>query len=71
MAAAHAGAHCCHVDASKGMVQWARDNAELNGLSDHPIRWIVDDVNKFLQRETRFLFLWKILNYLCILKQGA
>jgi 23S rRNA (cytosine1962-C5)-methyltransferase len=53
MAAAHAGAHCCHVDASKGMVQWARDNAELNGLSDHPIRWIVDDVNKFLQREIR------------------
>lgn len=53
MAAAHAGAHCCHVDASKGMVQWARDNAEINGLSEHPIRWIVDDVNKFLQREIR------------------
>ena len=53
MAAAHAGAHCCHVDASKGMVQWARENAEINGLSKHPIRWIVDDVNKFLQREIR------------------
>jgi 23S rRNA (cytosine1962-C5)-methyltransferase len=53
MAAAHAGAHCCHVDASKGMVQWARENAQINGLSDHPIRWIVDDVNKFLQREIR------------------
>lgn len=53
MAAAHAGAHCCHVDASKGMVQWARDNAEINGLNEHPIRWIVDDVNKFLQREIR------------------
>ena len=52
--AAHAGAHCCHVDASKGMVQWRnRDNAEINGLSKHPIRWIVDDVNKFLQREIR------------------
>ena len=53
MAAANAGAQCCHVDASKGMVQWARDNAEINGLSKHPIRWIVDDVNKFLQREIR------------------
>ena len=53
MAAAHAGAHCCHVDASKGMVQWAKENAEINGLSKHPIRWIVDDVNKFLQREIR------------------
>ena len=53
MAAAQAGAHCCHVDASKGMVQWARDNAETNGLSKRPIRWIVDDVNKFLQREIR------------------
>ncbi|MGB0744603.1 MAG: class I SAM-dependent methyltransferase [Opitutales bacterium] len=53
LAAAKGGAHCCHVDASKGMVQWARDNARLNGLEDHPIRWIVDDVNKFLQREIR------------------
>ena len=53
MAAAHAGARCCHVDASKGMVQWARDNADINRLSKHPIRWIVDDVNKFLQREIR------------------
>ncbi len=53
LAAARAGAHCCHVDASKGMVQWARENARLNDLEDHPIRWIVDDVNKFLQREIR------------------
>tara|TARA_A100001015_G_scaffold313906_1_gene422191 strand:+ start:2759 stop:3601 length:843 start_codon:yes stop_codon:yes gene_type:complete len=53
MAAAQAGAHCCHVDASKGMVQWARDNAQLNQLDSHPIRWIVDDVNKFLTREIR------------------
>ena len=53
LAAAQGGAHCCHVDASKGMVQWARENAELNGLSQHPIRWIVDDVNKFLEREHR------------------
>lgn len=53
LAAAQAGAHCCHVDAAKGMVQWARDNASLNGLTDHPIRWIVDDVNKFLGREIK------------------
>ena len=53
LAAAQGGANCCHVDASKGMVQWARENAELNGLSKHPIRWIVDDVNKFLERELR------------------
>jgi len=53
LAGAKGGAHCCHVDASKGMVQWARDNAKLNGLEDHPIRWIVDDVNKFIQREIR------------------
>lgn len=53
LAAAKGGAHCCHVDASKGMVQWARENAKLNGLEEHPVRWIVDDVNKFLQREIR------------------
>ena len=53
LAAAQGGAHCCHVDASKGMVAWARENAALNELEDHPIRWIVDDVNKFLQREAR------------------
>jgi len=53
LAGAKGGAHCCHVDASKGMVQWARENAKLNDLEDHPIRWIVDDVNKFLQREIR------------------
>ena len=53
LAAAQGGAHCCHVDASKGMVHWARENAALNKLEDHPIRWIVEDVNKFLQRELR------------------
>lgn len=53
MSAAKAGAHCCHVDASKGMVQWAKENAKINQLEDHPIRWIVDDVNKFLAREIR------------------
>lgn len=53
LAAAQAGAACCHLDASKGMVQWARENAELNGLKDAPIRWIVDDVMKFLQRELK------------------
>ncbi len=53
LAAAHGGAEVCHVDASKGMVQWARGNADLNGLSHHPIRWIVDDVHKFMNRELR------------------
>lgn len=53
LAAAQGGAHCCHVDASKGMVEWARENAQLNGLQDHPIRWIVDDCNKFLLREVK------------------
>ncbi len=51
LAAAKAGAQVCHVDASKGMVQWARENAELNGLDG--IRWIVDDAIKFMQREVR------------------
>jgi len=53
LAFARAGAQVCHVDASQGMVKWARENAELNGLQDCPIRWIVDDVTKFLQRELR------------------
>jgi 23S rRNA (cytosine1962-C5)-methyltransferase len=53
LAAAHAGAEVCHVDAAKGMVDWARQNAQINGLEAAPIRWIVDDVNKFLQRELK------------------
>ena len=53
MAAAQGGASVCHLDASKGMVQWARDNAALNGLADHPIRWITDDAHKFMEREIR------------------
>ena len=53
LACAAAGAQVCHVDASKGMVQWARDNAALSGLADKPIRWIVDDCEKFVQREIR------------------
>ncbi len=53
MAAALGGAETCHLDASKGMVEWARENAALNGLSDHPIRWIVDDAHKFMKREIR------------------
>lgn len=52
-AAAQAGAHVCHLDASKGMVSWARENAALNGLDTAPIRWITDDAIKFLQREVR------------------
>ena len=53
VACAAAGAEVCHVDASKGMVQWARDNARLSGLEDRPIRWIVDDCKKFVEREIR------------------
>jgi 23S rRNA (cytosine1962-C5)-methyltransferase len=53
LAAALAGAEVCHVDASKGMVDWARKNAALNGLEEKPVRWIVDDVTKFLERELR------------------
>lgn len=53
LASAIGGAEVCHVDASKGMVQWARGNAETNGLAAHPIRWIVDDVHKFMNRELR------------------
>ena len=53
LSAAQAGAHCCHLDASKGMVDWARENAKLNELENAPIRWIVDDVIKFLRREVK------------------
>lgn len=53
LAAALGGAEVCHLDASKGMVQWARDNAALNGLQTHPVRWITDDAHKFLCREVR------------------
>ncbi len=52
-AAAKGGAEVCHLDASKGMVAWARENATLNKLEKAPIRWIIDDVSKFLAREIR------------------
>ena len=53
IACAAAGASVCHVDAAKGMVQWARENAKISGLEDRPIRWIVDDCAKFVEREIR------------------
>lgn len=53
LSAAAAGASVTHVDASKGMVAWAKENAALSGLQDAPIRWIVDDCVKFAQREIR------------------
>ena len=53
VACAAAGASVCHVDAAKGMVAWARENAASSGLSDAPIRWIVDDCAKFVEREIR------------------
>lgn len=53
LAAAAAGARVTHVDASKKSVGWARENQALSGLADAPIRWIVDDALKFVQREAR------------------
>ncbi len=53
LACAAAGASVCHVDASKGMVQWGKENAAASGLADRPIRWIVDDCAKFVAREIR------------------
>ena len=53
LAAAAAGASVCHVDAAKGMVAWARENAAASGLQDKPIRWIVDDCRKFVEKEIR------------------
>ncbi len=48
-----AGASVCHVDAAKGMVAWAKENAQSSGLAEAPVRWIVDDCLKFVQREIR------------------
>ena len=53
LACAAAGAAVTHVDAAKGMVAWAKENAASSGLSDKPIRWIVDDCVKFVEREIR------------------
>ncbi len=53
IACAAAGASVCHVDAAKGMVAWAKDNARASHLEDAPIRWIVDDCAKFVEREIR------------------
>lgn len=53
IAAARGGAHVVHLDASKTSVGWGRENADASGLGDRPIRWIVDDVSKFVAREVR------------------
>ena len=53
LACAAAGATVCHVDASKGIVAWGKDNAVASGLTDKPIRWLVDDCAKFVAREKR------------------
>lgn len=53
LSAAAAGASVTHVDASKGMVTWAKENAASSGLPDAPIRWLVDDCVKFVEREIR------------------
>mgnify|MGYP005804082485 FL=1 len=53
VAALSAGASVCHVDAAKGMVAWAKENAAASGVADRPVRWIVDDCAKFVEREIR------------------
>ncbi|MFA5175492.1 MAG: class I SAM-dependent methyltransferase [Patescibacteria group bacterium] len=53
LAAARAGADVCHVDGSKTAIGWARENAELSGLADKPIRWILDDAATFVRREIK------------------
>ena len=53
LACVAAGAHVTHVDASKGMVAWGKENAVASGLADRPMRWLVDDCVKFVQREQR------------------
>jgi 23S rRNA (cytosine1962-C5)-methyltransferase len=53
LACAAAGAEVVHVDAAKGMVQWARDNAARSGLAAAPVRWLIDDCKKFIEREIR------------------
>ena len=53
IACAAAGASVCHVDAARGMVSWARENAAVSGLEDRPVRWIVDDCAKFVEREIK------------------
>ena len=53
VACASAGASVCHVDAAKGMVAWGKENAAASGVADRPIRWIVDDCGKFVEREIR------------------
>jgi 23S rRNA (cytosine1962-C5)-methyltransferase len=53
LVAAQSGAQVCHVDASKPATRWARANQELSRLQDYPVRWIVDDVIKFIKREVR------------------
>ena len=53
LAAASAGAHVVHLDAARGIVAWARENAALSRLADRPIRWLIEDVSKFVARELR------------------
>lgn len=53
LAAAQAGAEVVHIDGSKSAIGWARDNAELSGLSEKPVRWILDDAQKFVTREIK------------------
>ena len=65
-----AGASVTHVDASKGMVAWARENAAASELADRPCRWIVDDCAKFVQRESPAVMEYIVKTTLCPVKGG-
>lgn len=53
LATAQAGAEVCHLDGSKSAITWARENADISGLADKPIRWILDDARAFVKREIK------------------
>ena len=53
VACLYAGASVCHIDSSKGMIEWAKENVEASGLRDKPVRFLIDDVVKFIKREIR------------------
>ena len=63
LACLKSGAEVTHVDASKGMVEWAKDNARLSGLDDASVRFLVDDCGKFVQRELRRGSKYKGISY--------
>ena len=71
LAAAKAGASVTHVDASKGMVTWAKENAAASGLADAPIRWLVDDCVKFVERESAGAIIMMPLLWILLLRKRS